>query len=250
MKMSEPSQPMFWNETELSSMSSAGASPVRTSAPLENKVASKLIALASGSNISDSLASFDQTSSSWRTSQTCLEAQASGRGNGLALYSEAWPRSGMMRSGTAFQLRPSAPLTYGTGFGSSPSHSIPTPCASDNIVRRETYGQLNFDTNKAVTLNRFVQRWPTPTVQDARGRDRHNQKDGGVILSLLGEARVWPTPTANRWSGPQSHGKNAILGKLNPIFVEWLMGFPMGWTMSVDLLSALSETQSSRKSRT
>lgn len=45
--------------------------------------------------------------------------------------------------------------------------------------------------------------WQTPTVQDAHGRDRHNQKNGGVILSLLGEVRLaaWPTPTATERSG-------------------------------------------------
>lgn len=282
-----PSQPTLFGAMELSSTRSAAASHARTSAPLESKLASKLAALASGTNSSGSLASYDHASSSWRTSQTCLVAQANGQESGLAEFSEGWPRSGMMRSGTAFQLQPSAPLTYGTGYGSSPSHSIPTPCASDNIVREETFGQLNYETNKAVTLPRFVQMWPTPTLQDARGRDRHNQKDGSVILSLLGEARewptptarlgdkrrgmpsvrlakeryaqgrrnlddavaMWPTPTANRWSGLQSHGKNAVLGKLNPIFVEWLMDFPMSWTMSVELLSALSETQLSHESQ-
>lgn len=38
-----------------------------------------------------------------------------------------------------------------------------------------------------------------------------------------------PTPTANRWSGLQSHGRNLILGRMNPRYVEWMMGFPHGW---------------------
>jgi hypothetical protein len=41
---------------------------------------------------------------------------------------------------------------------------------------------------------------------------------------------LWPTPTANRWDGLQSHGVNVITGSLNPTWVEWLMGFPLGWT--------------------
>ena len=41
---------------------------------------------------------------------------------------------------------------------------------------------------------------------------------------------VWPTPTANRRGGLQSHGVNAVSGSLNPMWVEWLMGFPLGWT--------------------
>jgi hypothetical protein len=50
--------------------------------------------------------------------------------------------------------------------------------------------------------------WQTPTVQDANGRTHHNQKNGGKILSLLGQAG----------------------GKLNPMWVEWLMGLPLGHT--------------------
>lgn len=245
---SKPSTPLLFDETELPSMSSPAVSPAKTLVGLANELASKVRSLGSGRSLPDSLATFDPATQSWRTSQTCLEAQAKSEADGLAEFSETWPRSGMMRAGIAYPLPASAPLTYGTGFGSSPSHSIPTPCASDNIVREETFGQLNYETNKAVTLPRFVQRWPTPTVQDARGRDRHNQKDGGIILSLLGEARMWPTPTANRWSGLQSHGKNAILGKLNPIFVGWLMDFPMTWTLSERLLSALLATRSSQGS--
>ena len=104
--------------------------------------------------------------------------------------------------------------------------------------------------------------WPTPTLQDAKGRDRHNQRDGSVRLSLLGEARIWPTPVANegrnrhllesavmKWPTPTASDatggrayskppsreggfllKEITPGALNPVFVEWLMGFPLGWT--------------------
>ena len=44
------------------------------------------------------------------------------------------------------------------------------------------------------------------------------------------EKGVMPTLTANRWSGLQSHGENAVLGPLNPEWCEWYMGFPIGWT--------------------
>ena len=45
-------------------------------------------------------------------------------------------------------------------------------------------------------------------------------------------AKLLPTLTANRWSGLQSHGVNAMLGPLNPEWCEWFMGFPIGWTAS------------------
>jgi hypothetical protein len=50
----------------------------------------------------------------------------------------------------------------------------------------------------------------------------------------------WPTPTARDWkSGKASdatHDRNSrplsevVGGALNPTWVEWLMGFPLGWT--------------------
>lgn len=43
----------------------------------------------------------------------------------------------------------------------------------------------------------------------------------------LSPAKLLPTLTASRWSGLQSHGKNA---PLNPEWCEWFMGFPIGWT--------------------
>ena len=60
---------------------------------------------------------------------------------------------------------------------------------------------------------------------------------------VVDASTLWPTPTATRRSGLQSHGKNAILGPLNPMFLEWLMGFPINHT-NVEF----SETPSSHKS--
>ena len=85
---------------------------------------------------------------------------------------------------------------------------------------------------------------PTPTVQDAHGRDRHNQRNGSVILSLLGQVRRVPTPCAqdakNSTLPVSQRDRNSIPGwllqtgsapggALNPTWVEWLMGWPLGW---------------------
>lgn len=70
--------------------------------------------------------------------------------------------------------------------------------------------------------------------------------------SLQGQAKMWPTPAAQMGKGP-GHGPNkegapnlqtVIGGSLNPTWVEWLMGFPIGWT---DL--GPSATPSSLRSR-
>ena len=67
--------------------------------------------------------------------------------------------------------------------------------------------------------------WATPATGDAVG-----STGGGQGRSLRTDVRMWPTPTADRYSGLQSHGRNAILGQLNPDWEEWLMGYPLGWT--------------------
>jgi hypothetical protein len=63
----------------------------------------------------------------------------------------------------------------------------------------------------------------------------------------LERLRFWPTPTARDWkSGKgktqaergQTAGPSlseASGGSLNPQWVEWLMGFPLGWTDLEDL---------------
>jgi len=61
---------------------------------------------ASGPRSSDLLASYDQNTSSWRTSQHCLLAQANDEADGLAEFSETWPSAGMMRNGKTYRLRP------------------------------------------------------------------------------------------------------------------------------------------------
>ena len=96
------------------STSSAEASPARTSA--SQAAAQELPASdpASGPSSPDSLARYDRATSSWRTSQLCLDED-------WERFSETWPRSGMMRSGIAFPLPPLARPTSGTASGSWPT---------------------------------------------------------------------------------------------------------------------------------
>jgi len=71
--------------------------------------------------------------------------------------------------------------------------------------------------------------WPTPTTRDYKGAnsDEHLAKARGHHDQL---------PNAVKMAGDKA-------GSLNPMWVEWLMGFPTGWT---DLKP--SETPSSRRS--
>ena len=160
------------------------------------------------------LANYDPDTSSWRTSQHCLV-------EGLEQFSETWPRSGMMRSGTAYQLPTLAHLTDATGFGLSlthkPTHSVPTPTASDHIERKSTSKEtLNFETNKSVSLDRWVKMWPTPTARDHKGGRKPE------TLEASGRGASNSLNDALTVSGQH--------GQLNPTWVEWLMGFPIGHT--------------------
>ena len=58
----------------------------------------------------DSFANYDRASRSWRTSQGCLLTE-------WAEFSETFPRSGLMQSGTLFRLPPLVPSIIGTASG-------------------------------------------------------------------------------------------------------------------------------------
>ncbi len=218
----------------LPSTRSAAASRAKTSPLPDWALASMAHALASGANTPESFARFDPATSSWKTYQRSFLAD-------WEEFSATWPRSGTMRSGTAFLLPPLARRIYGTGFGSSPTHSIPTPTAQDHIERKSTSTEtLNYETNKSVSLDRFARMWPTPRANMSTGAGSGPNLQGGPNLQT---AVLWPTPTGRDWKDGASIGSapvNGLLGRiddpspsagsLNPTWVEALMGFPHGWT--------------------
>lgn len=224
MRTCDSSQPMLFAETELASTSSAEGSPARTSASRARAQGSLGSAAAYGASSPVLLASFDPNSSSWRTSQRCWV-------EGWTVFSETWPRSGLMRNGTAYRLPPLAPLTGGTECG-----LLPTPEASNTkLVALRSGGREPKDFSKPL--------WPTPNVYGLHNRPGASAKSGWGLSSAV---KLWPTPTAItdtggaamcKWGGSGSRAKLATMvtpvelnGSLNPTWVEWLMGFPLGWT--------------------
>jgi DNA (cytosine-5)-methyltransferase 1 len=133
-------------------------------------------------------------------------------------------------------------IAYGRRTLSDAAKMWPTPTANNYECEPEVFLPRR-DREKAkhrngngfgLTLGMAVKLWPTPTARD--------HKDGSYcpnvpINGLLGRA-VWPTPTkSDGEGGPGSSGRDggdnlrtAVGGSLNPTFVEWLMGFPKGWT--------------------
>ena len=126
-------------------------------------------------------------------------------------------------------------------------------------------------------LNQVVKMYPTPTASDIEGgaakdvqiKDGHffreNKKGERWGVKLRDAMEMYPTPTARdhkdmgyqpTWkpsrdkSVPRTVLKNNKPGgKLNPTFVEFLMGFPMNWTKTELTESKPSVTQSSHKSQ-
>ena len=216
----ETSQLPLFDEMELPLMSSAAASHVRTYPPLADALALKVRDLVSGRSMQGSLANFDHASSSWRTCQACLVS-------GWEPFSGSFPRSGMMLAGTAYQLPPSAPLTAETASG-----LWPTPVRHDDGKTPEAH----------LAMKARMKGGPRKTITSL------------AVMARATTRGLWPTPTRGaalcEWGGSGSREKlrtmvtpEELYGALNPTWVEWLMGFPLGWTAL-----ELWETRSSRKS--
>lgn len=204
-----------------------------------------------GRRPSSSFASYDPAGFCWRTSAVSLDGD-------WETYSETWPRSGMTRNGTAYQRQPSAPVTSEIEYSLLPTPRWPTPQAFDAGVKPET-GQARVESGRQVNLAHAVgldPMWPTPTAEQGRRMRPDGTPYGKRKNPTLNDAvTMWPTPTArifeNGGDAPGRKGgpslKGAMISKrgssgrrlgpmtgghLNPMWVEWLMGFPLGWTDS------------------
>lgn len=141
----EPSR----QQTEIgASMSSAVDSLARTSAVLDDVPESTESEAVFGLNTQESFAILDRDTSSWRTSQRCLFG-------GWREFSETWPRSGSMQSGTCYRRAPSVPHIH-----ESACFSLPTPTKSDAGVG-EIISECRPDaiTGKPRKVNRNGKTW-------------------------------------------------------------------------------------------
>src|SRR6185437_810563 len=96
----------------------------------------------------------------------------------------------------------------------------PTPRAEHDSGRHRGQPDTLHSAIKAVSAR------PTPKARDYRSASGNEYRNS---LDLNVAALLYPTPTANRWNGLQSHGRNVVTGALNPDWVTQLQGFPDGW---------------------
>ena len=203
-------------QMELFPMSSVAGFPAKTSPSPAKASACQATEAASGTISAVWLARYAPPTSSWKTSQHSASAD-------LDEFSETWPRSGMMRSGTAFRLPPLVRLTKGTGSG-----SLPTPTATDFKSESMSFALVErrqAASKRGVRLSEYLQRKFLPTPNAG------NSHWGGRL---------------DEWGGSTNPFRGTEIGclRLNPCWVEELMGFPVDWTAL-----NVSEIPSSRKSR-
>lgn len=176
----------------------------------------------------------------WRTSEIMFDW-------GSTEFSGTWPTSGTIRSGVAFERRMSARRTSGSG-----SSFWPTARSRD-----EKGISQNCDAEPGKwTLADATEHWQTPATDSFRSRGGERADEPG-----LDRQAKWATPREIYGQGhagmeDDSHTTWQAIGlsrgllapetetpgsaslepiprsplRLNAVFVEWLMGFPRGWS--------------------
>jgi len=171
---------------------------------------------------------FSQRLMLWDDEADCLE-----------VYSETWPRSAIVSSTTAYRLPVLARSTGETGSGSSVGFPTPTanPPGWKNIEVVDKDGTLpthpnqrfyNKATGQKVQtgLEQVVRMFPTPTSRDWKDTP-------GMALESVnpdGSRRDRTDLLPRRIYADLPKDQDRPSGSLNPTWVEWLMGYPLGWT--------------------
>ena len=172
---------------------------VRTSAKQAVKqVSLKKLGQVSFLNSCESFAWFDQSSSSWRTSQRSLITD-------WELYSENWPRQGSIVNGHAYLQVLWEPVIKELDGG-----LLPTPLAS--AMNRK----VKFNQGGTPLLGALL---PTPCSRD--------YKDSGPNMNYEKAAQKSRLPGVIVESRSNKTGNDTYL---NPSFVEEMMGYPIGYT--------------------
>lgn len=206
----------------------------RTSVSPEPVMVSMASAPASGERWHESFARWDPDSSTWKTAQCSLLEE-------FTEFSQTWPSSGSMSNGECSE-RPT--LERRTSEGES--GFLPTPVTLDTgsrFNRSESDGAQLRPTLGAMARYNL---WPTPTVKGNYNRKGSSNRSGDALATTVSR---FPTPTVAMRKGSsigalrRKDGRrrtndrldyriegSGLTGRLNPTWVEWLMGWPIGWT--------------------
>lgn len=247
---------------------SAEASPAKTSRWLEGVQVLSESEAAYGESTPVWLASFDPASSSWKTSGLfavedsplfleTLPRSGMTRSGTLFLLPPLVRLIYASGSGSSQSALLPTPTTldggawvppHGTGMNLRAA-LLPTPTASEYGSNQG--GGMGRVGPMRYSLEGMARREmiPTPTASDANGAGSRNTATSKAHPGLSlndwargdgGTGRLLPTPQAQDHrncadysDGSRGHSpqlRHLGSGRLNPRFVEWMMGFPPGWT--------------------
>jgi len=236
------------NLGEEKSMSSRVDFPVRTLVQQEKAQDLTEKGQDFGEKWQGSFTKYSPDTSSWKTHQCLLLGD-------LEEFSETWPQWGLMRNGECWEQQTLAQTIRGTEYGLSPN-------GVDSFHTPNTTG-LDGGSNSRKALKKKTENWPTPTASQARSEgmifQMRKMVESGITSIEEAEAMIggsltpkrmekWPTPVTRDYkdTGTQESMTRALNkrdspglalmvgaatgGKLNPTWVEWLMGWPLEWT--------------------
>ena len=147
-----------------------------------------------------------------------------------------------------FQLVASTPRTGGTGsqLWATPNTMDGLPQRSPDALKRQAETSRKGRSRPANLREQVcletVRMWPTPTAREYKGGRNPETllQKGRKPSNTLGDAVIWSTPQARdyrtgqkeRYENPKrtKNLNDQVGGQVNPTWVEWLMGFPIGWT--------------------
>lgn len=190
-------------------------SHVRTSALQVKAQESTESAVGYGQRWPASLAKYDPDLRSWKTAQRSLIEDSDE-------CSVIWPRSGMTVNGECWELPMLVRRTKETGCGlwlDMHSQHGSNVDAATNSGATSTTCMLSSATVHQLKNGTQTRIWPTPTATAYKGwSQNHNRADTNDRLDYTIEREAY------------SHGQQTPPMRLNPDWVEWLMGWPIGWT--------------------
>ena len=162
-----------------------------------------------------SFTKYDPDTSLWRTHQCSLLGD-------LEEFSETWPQWGLMRDGECWEQTTLERTIRGTESGSLENWPTPRSCSAmaATITPESAWNEKRNPNLETIVGQRM---FPTPTTRDYKGANGFETTKRKIADGQRAHMGQLPNVVQHLEQRP-------IGGTLNPNWVEWLMGWPLGWT--------------------
>ena len=160
-------------------------------------------------------------------------------------WSRIWSTQAITSSCCNLRLRLSELGTGGQDAFSlrAPGDGIlwPTPCAADGYTAKLSSTQQKGMGRHSLNLPAAIRLYPTPRANEGKDSLTHvppsRMKSPGecnltqcIALERLFTTKCAADSTGSTGGGDHRISRPDVSGQLNPEWVEWLMGFPAGWS--------------------